>query len=70
MESEPDLEASGWEKRGEFAEPRLSEFAHLYEEMGFEVKLVPLDPDNLPGCGACYEGDIEKYRVIYTRRKE
>ncbi len=70
MSGESELEAQGWERRGEFREPRLSEFVQLYEEMGFEVKLMPLDPDNLPGCGICFEGDIEKYRVIYTRKTE
>jgi hypothetical protein len=70
MTSEQDLEKEGWESRGEFCEPRLSEFVQLYEEMGFEVKLVPLDPKNLPGCGTCFKQNIDKYRIIYVRRKE
>jgi hypothetical protein len=70
MESGPELEKEGWENRGEFCEPRLSEFVKLYEEMGLEVRLVPLDPENLPGCGVCFEKDMDKYRAIYVRRKE
>ena len=69
MNSEHDLEKEGWENRGEFCEPRLSEFVQLYEEMGFEVRLVPLDPENLPGCGKCFEKDIDSYRAVYVRRE-
>ncbi len=70
MTSGPDLEKEGWENRGEFCEPRLSEVVELYEEMDFEVRLVPLDPKNLPGCGVCFKKNIDSYRAVYVRRKE
>ena len=69
MESE--LDAEGWERRSVLCEPRLSECVGLYEELGFEVKLIPLDPENTPeGCGVCYEKDIGKYRIVYVRQRK
>lgn len=66
-----DLEARGWERRSVLCEPRLSECVELYEQLGFEVKLVPLDPQNMPeGCGVCYEKNIDKYRIVYVLRRE
>jgi hypothetical protein len=71
MSTESDLETQGWERRSVLCKPRLSECVELYKELGFEVKQVPLDTENLPeGCSVCYKGDMEKYRVIYTRRAE
>jgi len=70
MSGESELEAQGWERRSVLCEPRLSECVELYEELGFEVKQVPLDPDNMPdGCSVCYEKDIDRYRIVYVRRK-
>jgi hypothetical protein len=71
MSEASELEAGGWERRSVLCEPRLSECVELYRELGFEVKLAPLDPQGMPeGCGACYEKDIDKYRIVYVRQKE
>jgi hypothetical protein len=49
-------------------EPRLSELVELYEGLGLEVRLEPLrEEDRVGRCSACYEGDLERYRVIFTR---
>ena len=62
-----------WKRRMVASEPRLSEIVQMYEDLGFEVRLVPLD-DNDPGwdedeCTLCLEdpGEAERTRVVYTR---
>lgn len=63
----------GWKRRMVASEPRLSEIVEMYEGLGFEVKLVPLDPSD-PGwdedeCTACLEDPEEaaRTRVVFTR---
>ena len=62
-----------WKRRMVASEPRLSEIVEMYESLGYEVKLVPLDPSD-PGwdeeeCTACLEdpAEAERTRVVYTR---
>ena len=82
MTREEELTRNGWEKRFISCEPRLSEMADMYREIGFEVLLEPLptkDELEAQGCGTscgekectvCYDADTERYRIIFTRRKE
>lgn len=64
-----------WQRRTVAQEPRLSEIVSLYEELGFEVKVEPLGPDDPvlrdPECAVCFEDEAarETTRVVYTRRK-
>lgn len=77
MGLEEELESQGWEKRFIACEPRLSEMAELYKEIGFEVLLVPLPPESQiekegcseKGCSICFQQHREKYRIIFTRQK-
>lgn len=65
----------GWTRRFVASEPRLSEMVKMYEEAGFEVRLEPLsaveEPDEegeeCQRCRICFEGQEDKYRVIFTR---
>lgn len=68
MSVREDLEKDGWENRGTFDEPKLSEIVELYEETGFEVKLVPFDPDEESGCVACMRLEAHRYKVIFIRK--
>lgn len=82
MTREEELTRNGWEKRFIACEPRLSEMTDMYREIGFEVLLEPLptkDELEAQGCGTscgekectvCYDADTERYRIIFTRRKE
>ncbi len=70
MSRERELLAKGFEKRTPFDEPRLSEVAEMYEEMGYEVVLEPFDPEREDGCSECMKATPDKYKVIYTRKKE
>jgi rfaE bifunctional protein nucleotidyltransferase chain/domain len=67
--TEKELLALGWQKRFLAEEPRLSEARGMYEELGLEVYLKPLDEIDLSAedCMVCYRAAPEKYRVIFTR---
>ncbi len=80
MKREEELIKAGWEKRFVACEPRLSEMADMYREIGFEVHLEPLpskEEREAEGssckekeCTACFEVNTERYRIIFTRRRE
>jgi hypothetical protein len=68
MTRQQDLESEGWERRTTYDEPRLSEIAEMYEEMGLEVHIEPFHPDEEPGCVSCMREHPELYKTIYTRQ--
>jgi hypothetical protein len=69
-ESENDLEKQGWQKQFTTDEPRLSEAVEFYKELGYEVHLEsPSEEEVLGNCGVCFEGTLDKYKTIYTRKK-
>lgn len=59
----------GWEKRGVYNEPRLSELKTLYEEIGYEVLVLPYAVEDENGCVACLQEPCEQYRRLYTRKR-
>lgn len=63
-----ELEKAGWENRGTFDEPRLSEIVEMYEETGFEVRQEDFDPDCEEGCVACMRLEPRRYKTIYIRK--
>ena len=73
-----ELERQGWERRTAEREPRLSELVALYEELGFEVLLLPARPEDFSGtdaggesCTACLrEEALAHYKTIYTRPRD
>ena len=69
MGREVDLEKEGWEKRFTTDEPRLSEAAENYRELGFEVLLEPVDTSS-EECTSCLAAFSDRYKTIYTRKKE
>ena len=68
MTREEELQKEGWEKRFTMDEPRLSEMADQYKELGFEVLLEPVDPSS-GECTTCITAAADRYKTIYTRRK-
>ena len=65
-----ELEKEGWVKQFSADEPRLSEAVEEYQQLGFEVHLEPLDPQEMAGeCTTCFMASCDRYQVIYTRRK-
>lgn len=65
------LEKEGWTRQFTIEEHRLSEYVELYESLGHEVRVGPVEPSSLEmeECQACYLAECSKYRTIYTRRK-
>ena len=66
---EEGLRKKGWIKQNTIGEPRLSELVELYESLGYEVHLEPVNLNEMDEeCRRCYEED-ETVRTIYIRKK-
>ena len=58
----------GWEARYVGSEPRLSEVAELYRELGFEVRVEPyVLPPDCGECQTCLESAGEGMKVVYVK---
>jgi aspartate aminotransferase-like enzyme len=70
MTREEKLKEEGWEKRFTMEEPRLSEMAEQYRELGFEVFLEPVDTSS-EECTTCLKNPAysQLYKTIYTRQR-
>ncbi len=71
-EFEKKMENEGWEKRAVVDSRRVDELRELYEEMGFEVLLVPVSVNGGGlACDSCFV-DVKKvpdsFQVIYTKK--
>lgn len=65
---EEELAREGWGKKFVAAEPKLSEYVKMYDELGFEVHLEPVTPQELAQeCSTCFLAQCDMYRTIYTR---
>jgi hypothetical protein len=69
MTRKEQLKLQGWERQTTYDEPRLSEMADMYVEIGLEVHLEPFHPDEEPGCTGCMAKKPERFKTIYTRKK-
>jgi hypothetical protein len=69
MTRDEELKIQGWEKRFTIDEPRLSEMATQYKELGFEILLESVDL-NSEECTSCMAADPKRYKTIYTRLKK
>ncbi len=58
----------GWQKKGTYDEPRLSEIIKMYKELGFEVRLEPFEPNNQTECMECMRVSADRYKAVYTRK--
>jgi hypothetical protein len=65
-----ELKKQGWTRQNIMDEPRLSELVEMYEELGMEVHLEPVNPEELDkDCAECLMKFPDKYKIIYTRPK-
>ena len=65
-----DNEAEGWEVRAVVEEIRAGTYVETYEEMGYEVRLLPADPpDRLPECTDCFVGGVG-WVTVQVRRAD
>jgi len=69
MTRQEELTRQGWKRQTIYDEPRLSEMADMYREIGLEVHLEPFHADEEPACTGCMEVMPELYKTIYTRKK-
>lgn len=60
----------GWTLRGIYDDPRLTELASLYEDLGFRVHLAPCTSALVSGCKECLKHTPEKYKVLYTKKMD
>ncbi len=68
--ADPELLAEGWVRRHLTDAAHAAESAELYSDMGFEVKLRQLAPQDLgPKCQACAASICGSYVMVYTRGK-
>ncbi len=58
----------GWDQRGIYDEPKLSEIAEMYKELGFEIKIEPIKPELVKGCSECMKSSPCNYKVLYTKK--
>ncbi len=65
------LAREGWKKKFTCDADRVDEFVEMYESIGFEVRVEPVSPDDPDlTCQACFGGNREGYKTIYTRPKK
>jgi hypothetical protein len=69
MNRQEQLARQGWTRCATYDEPRLSEMADMYRDIGIEVLLEPFHADEAPRCSDCMASMPEKYKTIYTRKK-
>jgi len=58
----------GWEKRGIYDEPRLSEICEMYKELGYEVLLLDVNAEDEGVCRECMALGKERYKILLTKR--
>lgn len=71
MSRQQELEKEGWIRQFTADGPRLSEAVEEYLELGFEVLLEAIDPQEMTGeCFGCFIAAGDRYKTIYTRRRD
>lgn len=60
---------AAWVQRFSGSGRRLEEAVELYQSLGFEVRLEPVDPKALPSeaCTACFFVKMGSFYTLYTR---
>lgn len=62
------LKAEGWIEQFTASGQRLQEAVENYEELGFEVKTIPVKELDLGGCTECFDDPNDRTMMIFTRR--
>ena len=68
MTRQKELEREGWERKNTIDEPRLSELADNYRQLGYEVHFEPVHLDDEIDCAECLAEHPDRFRTIYVRR--
>jgi hypothetical protein len=72
MNNSKNKSTKDWERRSIIDADRVSEQVEMYESIGFEVMVKDVDPEQLPEeyCKECFIANPEKYKILYTRKKD
>jgi len=68
-ETRQELEKEGWEMASTTSGAHLRRVLEMYQELGFDVYLEEMTPEECGGCTICYVTGNETITRIYTRRK-
>ncbi len=68
--TEQEAQAAGYTRNFVAVEPRLSEMVQTYEELGFDVVVVPTSIDDDAECTECMKQNPELFQVIYTKQRK
>lgn len=60
----------GWEGVAIDGETHVKRIADMYEELGFEVRLEEIKPEEVEQCTKCLQERNEKIYRVCTRRKQ
>ncbi|MHA2091031.1 MAG: hypothetical protein ACW98K_09245 [Candidatus Kariarchaeaceae archaeon] len=70
MNINDDLQEKGWIRRTILDEPRLTEVVELYESLGFEVLVKPVDPATFGAeCSKCIKEQCDRFSTVYVRKQ-
>ena len=58
-----------WQEVAIDGEKHLKRVVDMYEELGFELRLEEVKPEELEQCTQCLEESGEKIYRVYARRK-
>lgn len=67
---EKELEKEGWKFASITGGAHLERILEMYKELGFEVLMREVSPEECGGCTICFREGGEKIYKVYTRRKE
>jgi len=59
----------GWQEVAIDGETHLKRLVNMYEELGFEVRLEEVKPEEVEQCTKCLEERGEKIYRVYARHK-
>jgi len=61
---------TGWREVAIDGETYLKRMVEMYEELGFEVRLEEVKPEEVEQCTKCFRESGEKIYRVYTRYKK
>jgi len=59
-----------WHEVAIDGETHVKRITDMYEELGFEVHLEEVKPEEVAQCTKCFQERSEKIYRVYTRRKQ
>lgn len=65
--SKAELEQEGWRPASTTGGQHLKRILEMYEELGVEVYLEEINPEECTECTECFKTDNESMYRIYTR---